>query len=934
MGKQGSMLILLSIFFSMIVGGIVYLLYRSNISQQIVERTIKREQRLLYLADIGIAYALAEENNHGFLWFTHKILPDKTLQKNPSVPPPSLQNVYINANGEYVVIDDPDKQVVVKTYQDSSGTTWILSKATIDGQIKIIRLAIGTRSLYDYFAYYCGDHFFGGGTTFDGRGFGKIYVNGRATFESPVFKNIAELSTNSTGTFAVYSANKDAPYTVDMGYYDGRSGLDPDHAVDGYAFLRTFYGGELGFPSYTYPSDLASERGFGPKEVWGIFKPVDRCFSGSPKFIFDPNVMNNDLANKIGLTSYTELKMPRQLYTSSGDPANWDYDLYHWDDKGTGLATNETSVKFVRLYYVDEDGHAHIIGNPDKAPPGKTVYAQVYDKKDTSKETSTIHFLGRDIPVREDGVTYVWKDKNGNEHSVKFDPAYEKYFWDHGQGWYPSPSNDDYIKNGYYRNSETVPVNYLNTSHPEQQSAFRDWLTGNYHRNPDDQENNTTLDLSYIIHEHSTGAKDIHQPEISTSFSNMAMFGGIWIGYEGDKLKVCTGVTGSGTPNCHIYDNPDDWPDWISPAEFYAGAGGKGINIKNPDWNNTKAKTYYLRVIDIDLQKAIPVLQQTNGIIWLNPTNDDQKYGYDGIRIINGETIPRNGGITVVSPRNILVKGPLNKHDPQTDPAWQPTALITDSYVVMLSSNFPDPRRAPAYTYFPHPGGTNNEKWYEYLMYRFEEDPNDGFSKDDFWPMEGDDPLTLKKKINAITKKIKEYIDNRQDTEFCDIDINEFERIFSENPYNPSQIVKAINLAFTKLHHPDYGTDEDKAMPLNHSGDYFLGASIVSSQHWCKSGSIQFLENRGWWYTGQYPDSDLIWQGSSIGIPGSWSGEAVWYGGTYDPFGGKSYTPAKTQRIAVNYAKTGNYPPGNFAGGVKFIWYIEDDPEAFNKHPY
>ncbi len=956
-GERGSILLMVVMAISVVIIGLNYLAYRSTLDQKMFLSGIKENDQLLYLAEIGIGYGFAELRNHGYRWFTHTVDNNGYLQKNDSCSSPSLSGTSLGRRDNvYLVYSDPVKNqyVYVKTYQAPDGSIWIVSKAIYEGKEKVLRMALGTRSLYDYFDYYSKSHVFRSSQVYDGKGSGKIYVNGDIIFTGGVFRNIAELSTNSKGVFRVWRGQKSAPYCWDMGYYDGRCAEDPDHEVDGYAFLRTYANSherEFGMDLNKYPSEFDSEKEFGPKYPWEIFRPLNNYFSSPPTFEFDPNVMPQELKEKIGLLAYSDVvkkRMPRRLYNDDGSPANWDYDFYRWDDKGTGRAQNETSLKFVRLYYVDDDGYAHIIGNPDRAPEGKQVYAQVYDKKYTPDETPVIHFLGRDIPVKESGIPFKFIADGGGEKVVRFDPEYERYYWDVGIGWRYGDFEDreDFIQNGYHRDSETVPVNYLNTAYLSQQNALRDWLEGRYNKGERSDENNTDLNLSWIIHEHATGAKDIQPPKIKTNFSNMALYGGIWIGYEGDNLKVCTGLDDDGNPKCKVYNSTEDLPEWISVSEFYSGSSPDGrsysqMDLADPHWEYSEPRVTKLKVIDLDLEKAKDVLSNTNGVIWLEPTDDSNKYGYDGLRLKNGETIPRDGGITVVTPRNILVQGPLNKHDWESgDPLWQPTSLITDNYVIMLSKSFEDPKEPPAYSRFPHPGG-NGQHWFLYLKYRFQQEPIRGedsegnpieFNEDNFWPNYNDSEEVLIRKIYAIAEKVREYISKRHDADFCDIDMDTFMEEFYENPYAQDSLIEAINDAFSKRHHPDEGTGK-KAMALNHDGDYYLGASVITGS-WPGhgDGAIRFLENRGWWFTREYPDSDLVWKGTFISLDGSWSGRN--YVRYRHGFGSLSWSPAKNYRVVENYGIIGMYPPGDLSGGSKSIWYIDPDSSSFDKHPY
>ncbi len=84
------------------------------------------------------------------------------------------------------------------------------------------------------------------------------------------------------------------------------------------------------------------------------------------------------------------------------------------------------------------------------------------------------------------------------------------------------------------------------------------------------------------------------------------------------------------------------------------------------------------KVLDIDVQ-ALRGSGQTinNNVVYI--ANRDS-------RLSNGDILPQ-GGMTVVSPYNVYIKGNFNARD---DDSWQPAAVITNSLVYVLSDNFND----------------------------------------------------------------------------------------------------------------------------------------------------------------------------------------------------------------------------------------------------
>ncbi len=84
------------------------------------------------------------------------------------------------------------------------------------------------------------------------------------------------------------------------------------------------------------------------------------------------------------------------------------------------------------------------------------------------------------------------------------------------------------------------------------------------------------------------------------------------------------------------------------------------------------------KVLDIDVRDLRNSGQQiNNGVVYI--ANRDS-------RLSNGDRLPQ-GGMTVVSPYNVYIKGDFNDQEGNN---WQPAAVITNSLVYVLSDNFND----------------------------------------------------------------------------------------------------------------------------------------------------------------------------------------------------------------------------------------------------
>lgn len=203
----------------------------------------------------------------------------------------------------------------------------------------------------------------------------------------------------------------------------------------------------------------------------------------------------------------------------------------------------------------------------------------------------------------------------------------------------------------YRRGIGKVEVNYLDTD--KQAKDWVNWLssTGGGHS------------LSSIVHEKSTGGYNIAPLNIQLNYTDLAQKNGIYINQEWPgRFEVW--VNGKITNRL---------PEWITDTtRFYNTVRPK---IDNSDYPVKE------RVLELDIAKMES--PPNNGIIYIANQN---------LRLINGSKLPRD--LTIVSPYNIYIKGNYN-YDPETQDAWKPAAVISNSYVYLLSDDFNDPKNLP-----------------------------------------------------------------------------------------------------------------------------------------------------------------------------------------------------------------------------------------------
>ncbi len=895
--RKGGMITLLSLIFMLLATVWIGAMFSVSSLKKKYSEGLGKAEQATFLAEKGIALGYVELKYHGFKWFTHTKDANGILKENPKIKStPSLSQLYVkgaewDGNGDY--LPTGDSHLRVRTYQDDTLNTWIVARAEMDGVVRVARMRLESGQLYDYFMFVPGNLVLKGSNYFDGRGVGKIYVDGDIVCagKNIVFKDVPELSTGTSGHFRVSTWSKVPPFA-----FDSSSDFAGSSDLDGYALLFT-EDNEFGYDTHCYPADLASEMkwsDYGPKYIFSRYEDESHWhFYDTPKFIFTKEKMGDKVE---GWDNYnpdeTEVvaKVPFALYDDTGEPIKRDFDIYWGDDADK---KGELPVKFVRFYYKDEEGKWRITSDPSKH---EGVVAQVFDGKDTAKETPYIDYKihGKlcHIQVREDGIEYEY---NGNTYH--FDVDYERNWWKVKDDPNPDKYLNDprqYVQSGYSRKDgdpswvdpsndenkypEHTWINVLNTSDASHLERFRDWIEGNYNYDGENENEAHKLNLSNVIKVGGLDAKTQDPPEINISFETKAKEEGIWVGYEAieipeqlielinndddiegiedlpaflrKRIKSAFTVYVNGE-KVYAENSAAPPPDWLKSEEFYTG---------NDKFHKTGIKA---KVLTIDVKKMAEELGEelgkTNGVIWINyrKPEEDLSHNYNkAVRLVNGEVLPRD--LTIVTPQSVMIQGDFNCKDNDGNPddsEWKPASIITDGDVYVLSEHFTPPTEAPAYKVPRFPGDSDypyfknawnyikrsSEKWWSYLLNRLGED---------FWPDEKDPDKT--EKLNHIKEAIAEFYDSLDDKKYAAPDMEKFD-IEDIDPGNYRTISKAIISAFYKTHNPKASLPGyAKAMPVvGDSKDdrhIYIYASLVRSPSGNKpiGTRVYYLENWSW----------------------------------------------------------------------------------------
>jgi len=221
----------------------------------------------------------------------------------------------------------------------------------------------------------------------------------------------------------------------------------------------------------------------------------------------------------------------------------------------------------------------------------------------------------------------------------------------------PSWMNMEWWSDKVYGNdrqiAETVPVNITNSQ--MQPEAWGDFLKTN--------------NLEEIIRDRNTGASYLVPLNIESSYVALAKKNGLYIS---------TDTSG----NLEVWLNGEE----IDVLPSYVQDNVQFFNAKHTKKRNDIHVEDNTMGVDISKMLVDSVNTPVNKIIYID--NKD-------VFLEKGTVLPE-GGLTVVTPYNIYIKGNYNYDSAKTaevnDANWQPAAVITNSKVYTLSDQFNKPR--------------------------------------------------------------------------------------------------------------------------------------------------------------------------------------------------------------------------------------------------
>ncbi len=228
-------------------------------------------------------------------------------------------------------------------------------------------------------------------------------------------------------------------------------------------------------------------------------------------------------------------------------------------------------------------------------------------------------------------------------------------YWTKIYGANPTNVNPEWWDDKVYGNGdrgagiESIPVKYTNS-----QYQAEDWAALL-------KDNN----LDSIITDKNSGGRYLTPINVNKNYPALAKDNGLYIGDDGSGgLEVYLNGVLQPTLPSWIEDNVQ----FFNVSHIRLDTGGQPVKEN---------------ILQFDISKLVdsPANQKlNNSIIYVDHKN---------IRLVNAAKLPEKG-LTVVSPYNIYLKGNYN-----TDAAWQPSAVITNSLVYTLSEDFNDPQVLP-----------------------------------------------------------------------------------------------------------------------------------------------------------------------------------------------------------------------------------------------
>ncbi len=525
--------------------------------------------------------------------------------------------------------DDSNLIFRVKTFnkESSSGDVVIISQG-IDADSKAyLASTLSSSSLYQYFMFYEGKTYFFGSTNIDGKGIGKIFVNGDAGFTSPQLKDLASFEV--AGDMSNYYYGYLNPSILDSLAADGPG------ITNGAPTPCLYVDTSVADPDYDYsdPANPAKHDFNGD----GVVNYKDWIYSPA-----DPQPWNDNSS------AYARF----QPYTST--PYEWrDIDTHFYNPSGFGdqfIFTSESGA-------VSDYGF-NLPGNGDESALSTSWDFNLFGSASSY-----------------DDITWQYYDYQTG--TIK---AADSDYWDFVEDRY-GLEIPDYLRN--LGSVETQSVNYLNT---EKQPEWQSWLDGK----SISMDDGSTKTLGEII---KTDQDSITQPEVSTYYYDLAndpatgiyinpaqLINGTVTDEKVQKLidEQCITVTQFYNNVYPAYDkkgttnNPEDDITYPEKSVKIDVACVKALSDDASD--SVKANIIYVEGVKTSVQ----------GQEWDNtPAAGEYKNLPVSTLLVNGESVPE-GGLTVVAPYQVYVKGNFNTVDPQS------SSVITNSYYYAISDNYQD----------------------------------------------------------------------------------------------------------------------------------------------------------------------------------------------------------------------------------------------------
>lgn len=673
---------------TMAVATVLFILSGAYVSSSLGQNQVVRGElssmKAFYLAEKGIEYAFIEAYDHGWNWRTHQVANENALDAVDTADRPTIALGTVanyDAGGIYEVVTDSG-EIKVKAYPDPDRTdeTWVVARGALNGAEKILRFKISTHSLYKYFFFFPSTKTFSG-ATYDGKGVGGIHVNKGASDNGDIVlggtaTNFQRLTELSCPGYIYYASSK---YNSPLYYDRTDKNLNGGTETDSMGLLTRY-----AYPDYNYyeNADMRSVSNHfsgNTAKVW-IDKDVDGVKDAGEEVTIPKQLPG---ANAWGWNKYAPVSTDAPAVEFQLD-RNTSNQLVHnpvliTTDSGSLMVALNNPLDF--LVDQEERTNEYATGNTNPTVLSKSndisiggnqyseynIYRYIAQKDTIPSGLTDLQAFVAGVAAT--GFWDYWKTLHaspltGDNPNVD---GWKRIYWESWYNYIPTsghqtPPSDKLqewwqdLKFGddYNKGNSPASVDYLNTQY--QLDAWENWLA--------------SQSLTSIIKEKNTGGVQEFPLNIETNYSQLAKTSGLYIDSSGVYLNGA--FLGSALP-AWLTDN----------VEFY------NTVFPHKDAANNAIKE---NVLEIDVANLISNYAEQN------PGNHVVYVAHKNVRLVNASQLP-SGGLTVVSPYNVYVKGSYN-----TGSSWYPSSVITNSRIFLLSGDFNDPQNLPvSYNYKEYP---------------------------------------------------------------------------------------------------------------------------------------------------------------------------------------------------------------------------------------